>query len=68
MAARYCKVCKRSLSPGDIRMGRKSHYSCTVPPVLPISEFCSCKYPSSAWGVSGSDAHICITCGKEIKE
>lgn len=67
MAARYCKVCKRSLSPGDIRMGRKTHYSCTVPLVLPISEFCSCKYPSLNVTL-GSNTDICITCGKEIKE
>lgn len=48
-------------------MGRKTHYSCTVPLVLPISEFCSCKYPSLNVTL-GSNTDICITCGKEIKE
>jgi hypothetical protein len=63
MAARYCKVCKLPLSVGDMRMRRTAHYHCISPPVLPMSEFCSCKNPLP--NITGND---CGNCGKEIRE
>jgi hypothetical protein len=67
MAARYCKVCKLPLSVGDMRMRRTAHYHCTSPPVLPISEFCSCPEPQQGNGIHFEN-FICRTCGKEIRE